>query len=83
MFYESETFESNYDENKIRNKFFKEKTEENGRNYYKQRIYCVTLLRKSKKEYYGSVDKKHVTDNKLSGQRSNLFFQTRRLIFQK
>ena len=45
-------------------KFFKEKTVENRKNYNKQRNYCVTLLIKAKKEYYGSLDEKHVTDNK-------------------
>ena len=49
---------------RLRNKFFKEKTEENRMNYNKQQNYCVTLLRKANKEYYGSLDEKHVTDNK-------------------
>ena len=30
----------------------------------KQRSYCVTLLRKAKKQYYDSLEEKHVTDNK-------------------
>ena len=45
---------------RLRNKFFKEKTVENRKNYNKQRNYCVTLLRKVKKEYYNSLDEKHV-----------------------
>ena len=49
---------------RLRNKFFKEKTVENRNNYNKQRNYCVTLLRKAKKEYYGSLDEKHKTINK-------------------
>ena len=49
---------------RLRNKFFKEKTVENRKNCNKQRNYCVTLLKKVKKEYYGSLDEKHVIDNK-------------------
>ena len=49
---------------RLRNKFFKEKTVENRKNYNKQRNYCVTVLRRAKKEYYDSLDGKHVTDNK-------------------
>ena len=49
---------------RLRNKFFKGQTVENIKNYNKQRNYCVTLLRKVKKEYYDSQDEKHVTDNK-------------------
>ena len=40
----------------------KEKTGGNRRNCNKQRNYRVTLLRKTKKEYYYSLDGKHVTD---------------------
>ena len=32
--------------------------------YTKQRNYCVTLIRKGKKKYYGSLDVKDITDNK-------------------
>ena len=49
---------------RLRNKFFKGQTVENRKNYNKQRNYCVTLLRKVKKEYYDNQDEKHVTDNK-------------------
>ena len=40
------------------------KTEENRRNYNKQRNCSATLWRKVEKEYYGSLDEKQVTDNK-------------------
>ena len=33
--------------------------------YKKQRNYCVSLLRKSKANYYANVDEKKVSDNKL------------------
>ena len=32
--------------------------------YTKQRNYCVTIIRKSKKEYYGRLDVKDIADNK-------------------
>ena len=32
--------------------------------YTKQRNYSVTLIRKGKKKYYGSLDVKDITDNK-------------------
>ena len=51
---------------RLRNKFCKEKTVENRKNYNKQRSYCVALLRKVKKEYYDSLDEKRVTDNKIA-----------------
>ena len=49
---------------RLRSEFFKDKTEENRRNYNKQQNYCVALLRKANKGYYGSLKEKHVTDNK-------------------
>ena len=32
--------------------------------YKKQRNYCVSLMRQSKKQYYGSLNVNHLTDNK-------------------
>ena len=49
---------------KIRNQFLKNRTDENKKRYTKQRNYCVSLLRKTKTQYYGKVDAKNVTDNK-------------------
>ena len=49
---------------KFRNKCLRNKTDVNKRNYTKQQNYCVSLLRKSKREYYGSLDVKNITDNK-------------------
>ena len=50
---------------RFRNKFFKEKTVENRKNYNKQRHYCLKFLRQVKKEYYDSLDEKPLTDNKI------------------
>ena len=32
--------------------------------YKKQRNYCVSLMRQSKKQYYDSLNVNHITDNK-------------------
>ena len=49
---------------KLRNKFLKDRTTESKTNYVKQRNFCVSLLRKTKREYYGNLDEKKVCDNK-------------------
>ena len=49
---------------KFRNISLKNRTEENRRNYSKQRDLCVALLRKSKREYFGNLDEKKVCHNK-------------------
>ena len=51
---------------KLRNIFLKNRTEENRNNYAKQRNLCVTLLRKSKREFYGNLNEKKLCDNKKS-----------------
>ena len=47
------------------NIFLRNRTEENKILYKKQRNYCVSLLRRSKTEYYENLNIKNVTDNKL------------------
>ena len=49
---------------RIYNKYLRNKTDKNKRKYTKQRNYCVSLLRKSKREYYSNLDVKNITDNK-------------------
>ena len=49
---------------RLRNKFLKNKNDYNKREFSKQRNYCVSLVRKSKKLYYSNLDEKNVTDNK-------------------
>ena len=49
---------------KFINIFLKNRTEENKRNYSKQRNLCVALSRKSKREYFGNLNEKKVCDNK-------------------
>ena len=49
---------------RLRNKYLKHKTEENRLPYTQQRNKCVSLLRKTKINYYENLDEKDITDNK-------------------
>ena len=49
---------------RLRNRFLKETTQMNRLAYKKQRNYCDSLMRQNKKQYYGSVNVNHITDNK-------------------
>ena len=50
---------------RLRNKYLKNRNEENGAIYVKQRNHCVSLLRKSKKRYFENLDERNLMDNKL------------------
>ena len=47
-----------------RNNFLRNNSNENKRKYFKQQNYCVSLLRKTKKNYYKNFNEKKITDNK-------------------
>ena len=49
---------------RLRNKYLKHKTEENRLLYTQQRNKCVSLLRKTKMNYYGNLNDKNITGNK-------------------
>ena len=49
---------------RFRNQFLKNRTDKNKSRYTKQRNYCVSLLRKTKTQYYNNLDEKNVTDHK-------------------
>ena len=49
---------------RLRNIFLKNRSDENKINYNKQKNLCVTLLRKSKREYYQNLSVENVCDNK-------------------
>ena len=49
---------------RLRNKYLKDKTEENRLLYTQQRNKCVSLLRKAKINYYGNSNVNEITDNK-------------------
>ena len=50
---------------KLRNIFLQNRSEKNRIRYTKQRNFCVSLLRKTKKRYYENLNEKSVVDNKL------------------
>ena len=50
---------------KLRNIFRQNRNEENRIRYAKQRNFCVSLLKKTKKRYYQNLNEKFVVDNKL------------------
>ena len=49
---------------KFRHKCLKERTDESKKRYTLQQNYCVSLLEKTKKNYYDSLNEKDVSDNK-------------------
>ena len=49
---------------KLRNKFLKERIDESKKRYTSQRNYLASLLKKTKKNYYNSLNEKDVSDNK-------------------
>ena len=50
---------------KLRNNYLKNKTDTNRMLYKKQSNCCVSLLRKSKTNYYANLDEKKMPNNKL------------------
>ena len=53
---------------RLRNIFLKNSKKENKINYNKQRNLCVTLLRKSKREYYQNLREDKVCVKKIFGK---------------
>ena len=49
---------------KPRNKFLKNRSNENKINYLKQRNFCIFLLMETKREYYSNLDEKNICGNK-------------------
>ena len=49
---------------RLRNKFTKNPSAENKSLYNKQRNFCVSLLRKEKREYFAKINEKDITDNR-------------------
>ena len=50
---------------RLRNRFLKSRSEENRKLFCKKRInQCVSLLRKSQKDYLENLNEKNITDNK-------------------
>ena len=59
---------------KLKNKFNKERNHINWCNYKRQRNHCLSILPKTKKEYFNSLNTKHVSDNKLFWKSVKPFF---------
>ena len=49
---------------RLRNKFLRDRTDISREEYKKQRNFCVSLLKKAKKDHFSNFDIKSVTDNK-------------------
>ena len=49
---------------KVRNKYLRKRTNEEKSLYNKQRNLCVSILRKNKRDYFGKLNNKIVTDNR-------------------
>ena len=49
---------------RLRNRFLQNRSEENRKLFYKQINKCVSLLRKSKKDYFENPNEKNITYNK-------------------
>ena len=49
---------------RLRNRFLKNRSNRNRELFRKQRNLCVSLLRKSKKDYFSNLNEKQITDNK-------------------
>ena len=60
---------------RFRNKFLKNPNDQNKLLYSKQRNYCVSLLRKEKKEYFARLNEKDITDNRKFCHTVNLSFR--------
>ena len=58
---------------RLRKKYLKNNNKENRKLYTKQRNYCVSLLRQTKKAYYENLDETKVSDNKLFLENSEAF----------
>ena len=68
---------------RLRNKFSKSKSEADKKNYVKQRNCCVSLLTRTKKEYYGNLDPWKVVDNRTFWEELNLSFPINPLKMKK
>ena len=64
---------------KLKNKYNKNRTEENWDSYKKQRNFCVNLLRKTKKDYFNDLNIKNITDYKAFWKTIKPYFSNKGL----
>ena len=68
---------------KLKNKFNKERNNINWCNYKRQSNHCLSILRKTKKEYFNNLNIKQVSDNKIFWKSVKPFFNDKDVILQK
>ena len=68
---------------KLKNNFNKNPTEENKSFYKKQRNFCVNLLKKEKKSYYGNLDVKILQDNRKFWKKVKPLFSAKLKVLEK
>ena len=61
----------------LRSKYLKKRSETNRLAYAKQRNFCVSLLRKTKKDYYANLNEKDIADNERFGKQLSNYSQTK------
>ena len=61
--------------------FFQNRGEENPKRFSKQINECVSLLRKSKKDYFANLNEKNITDNKRFWKAVKPFLSKQKLFF--
>ena len=64
---------------KLKNKYNKNRTGKNWKSYKKQRNLCVSLLRKTKKDYFNDLNFKNITDSKAFWKTIKLYFSNKSL----
>ena len=68
---------------RLRNVCLRKRSDENRKRYSKQRNYCVSLLRRTKRKYYSSLDKRGVTHKRHFGELSNHFSHIKPRLMQR
>ena len=58
----------------LKNKFIKSQNNEDWSNYKKQRNFCTKFLKKTKQNYFGELDMKHLNDSRNFWKRIKPFF---------
>ena len=68
---------------KLRNKFLKSRSLSDKKAYNKRRNACVNLLRKTKKQYYSTLNVKNIVDNKKFWKTVKMYFSDKSNNFEK
>ena len=82
-FNNNEIFKAIMTRSRLRNRFLKNRSEENRKLFCKQRNKCVSLLRKSKKDYFASLNEKSITDNITSFLKNKSHRRRKQLFINK